>query len=236
MTSASKPSLSDLGKIRAMDTCSVSNAIERLDVRPRNEGFVVGALRCQFPNFEPMLGYAVTGLIRSMTAPMTARCYYDRIDFWEYVTTIPEPRVLVLQDVDDTPGVGAFVGEMHATIALALKCVGYVTNGAVRDLAAVQELGFQLFAGSVAVSHSYAHLVEFGQPVEIGGLRIAPGDLLHGDRHGVQMIPWEIASEIPEQAAKIETVELELKKFCRSPQFSLNGLSDRLKLASKDCL
>jgi regulator of RNase E activity RraA len=159
---------------------------------------------------------------------MTGRCYYDRIDFWEYVATIPEPRVLVLQDVDHAPGVGAFVGEIHATIALALKCVGYVTNGAVRDLAAVKEMGFHFFSGSVAVSHSYAHLVEFGQPVEIGGLRIAPGDLLHGDQHGIQTIPLGIASEIPAQASKIHSAELELKEFCRSPQFSLKGLSDRL--------
>jgi regulator of RNase E activity RraA len=236
MTSKLAISQADLDKIRRMDTCSVSNAIERFNVRPRNEGFVVGALRCQFPDFEPMLGYAVTGLIRSMTAPMTGACYYDRLDFWEYVTTIPEPRVLVLQDVDHAAGVGAFVGEIHATIALALKCIGYVTNGAVRDLAAVKELGFHLFAGGVAVSHSYAHLVEFGQPVEIGGLRIAPGDLLHGDRNGVQAVPLEIASEIPQQAAAIRSAEQELKAFCRSPQFSLQGLSERLQQVAKDCL
>jgi len=219
-----------------MDTCSVSNAIERFNVRLRNEGFVAGTVRCRFPNFEPMLGHAVTGLIRSTAAPMTGRCYYDRIDFWEYVTTIPEPRVLVLQDVDHAPGVGAFVGENHATIALALKCVGYVTNGAVRDLAAVKELGFHLFSGSVSVSHSYAHLVEFGQAVEIGGLKIAPGDLLHGDQHGVQTIPLEIVSEIPEQAAKIHGAEFDLIEFCRSPQFSLKGLSERLERASKDSM
>lgn len=219
-----------------MDTCTVSNAIERFSVRLRNEGFVAGTVCCRFPNFESMLGYAVTGLIRSTSAPMTGRCYYDRIDFWEYVTTIPEPRVLVLQDVDHAPGVGAFVGEIHATIALALKCVGYVTNGAVRDLAAVKELGFHLFSGSVSVSHSYAHLVEFGQAVEIGGLKIAPGDLLHGDQHGVQTIPLEIASEIPEQAAKIHAAEFDLIEFCRSPQFSLKKLSERLERASKDCM
>ena len=236
MTGKLNPSQAVLEKIRALDTCTVSNAIERFNVRLRNEGFVAGTVCCRFPNFESMLGYAVTGLIRSTSAPMTGRCYYDRIDFWEYVTTIPEPRVLVLQDVDHAPGVGAFVGEIHATIALALKCVGYVTNGAVRDLAAVKELGFHLFSGSVSVSHSYAHLVEFGQAVEIGGLKITPGDLLHGDQHGVQTIPLEIAAEIPEQAAKIHAAEFDLIEFCRSSQFSLKGLSERLERASKDCM
>ena len=44
-------------QIRKLDTCTVSNAIERLKVRPRNEGSVSGsALRCIFPNLPPVLG------------------------------------------------------------------------------------------------------------------------------------------------------------------------------------
>jgi regulator of RNase E activity RraA len=226
----------DLQRVRALDTCSVSNAIERLNVRLRNEGFVSGAIRCRFPNLEPMLGYAVTGRIRSASPPMTGRCYYDRMDFWSYVASIPEPRVIALQDIDHMPGVGAFFGEIHATIAQALKCQGYVTNGAVRDLPSVKSLGFHLFSGSVAVSHAYAHLVEFGEPVEIGGLKIKPGDLLHGDRHGVQTIPPEVISQIPQEVERLSCAESELIRFCRSPQFSLERLSDKLKQISEDCL
>ena len=142
------------------------------------------------------------------------------MDFWNYLVTIPEPRVLVFQDVDDRPGLGAFADEIHATIGLALKCIGCVTNGAVRDLPTVKALGFHLFSGSVAVSHAYAHIVEFGNPVEIGGLKIVPGDLIHGDRHGVQSIPLECVSEIPQEAEKIRCAERQLIEYCRSPQFS----------------
>ena len=223
-------------QLKALDTCTVSNAIERLNVRLRNEGFVVGASECRFPSLPPMLGYAVTGRIRSSSPPMTGRCYYDRIDFWRYVATLPAPRVMVLEDVDPVPGSGAFVGEMHAAIGLALDCVGYVTNGAARDLPAVEALGFHLFSGSVSVSHAYAHLTEFGEPVEIGGLKISPGDLIHGDCHGVQVIPIEIAGRIPQVAAKIEGSENELKRFCQSRQFSLEGLSGWLAQAGRDCL
>jgi 4-hydroxy-4-methyl-2-oxoglutarate aldolase len=204
-----------LDKLKTLDTCTASNAIERLNVRLRNEGFVAGALRCRFPNFNPMLGYAVTGRIRSSSPPMTGRCYYDRMDFWKYVTKLPEPRVIVLEDVDHRPGLGAFFGEMHAVIGLALNCIGYVTNGAVRDLPAVKELGFHLFSGSVSVSHAYAHLVDFGDPVNIGGLKISPGDLIHGDCHGVQTIPLEIAAQIPDEAEKVLFSENELKQFCQ---------------------
>jgi|CZKS01.1.fsa_nt_gi regulator of RNase E activity RraA len=223
-------------KLKTLDTCTASNAIERLNVRLRNEGFVAGTLRCRFQNFEPMLGYAVTGRIRSASAPLSGRCYYDRMDFWKYLATLPEPRVMVLEDIDHRPGLGAFVGEMHAVIGLALNCIGYVTNGAVRDLVAVKELGFHLFSGTVSVSHAYAHLVDFGDPVTIGGLKITPGDLIHGDRHGVQTIPLKIAAQIPEEAEKVMRSESELKEFCQSPQFSLDGLAKRLKQGPRDCL
>ena len=142
---------------------------------------------------------------------------------------------MVLQDADPQARLGAFVGEIHATIGLALKCVGCVTNGAVRDLPAVEALGFQLFAGSVSVSHSYAHIIDFGEPVEIGGLKIQSGDLMHGDRHGVLTIPLEIAADVPAEAAKILAEERELTEFCRSPEFSLEELAKRLRRSPGNC-
>jgi len=221
-------SATDLAKLGALDTCIVSNAIERLNVRLRNEGFVSGQVTCRFPDLPPVIGYAATARIRTAAPPMRFRCYYDRMDWWTYVASVPSPCVIVLEDVDRVPGVGAFVGEVHAHIGRALHCAGCVTNGAVRDLPALKALGFQLFAGSVAVSHSYAHIIEFGEPVEIGGLTIQSGDLLHGDLHGVHAIPLEIAAKVPDEAARLIREERELTDFCTSPQFSLDELAKRL--------
>jgi len=217
-------------KIQKLDTCTVSNAIDRLGARLRNEGSISGrAVRCMFPNLPPTLGYAVTGRMRSTSAPVQGRAYHENMNWWRYVASIPEPRVMVVQDADEQPGAGALVGELHAVIGLALHCVGYVTNGAVRDLAAVEAMRFQLFAGNVAVSHMYAHISEFGEPVEIGGLKILPGDLIHGDRQGVHIIPMSIAPEIPRMAEQILAEERELKEFCRSSEFSLDALDRKLQ-------
>ncbi len=219
----------DFKKLRSLDAPTVSNVIERFDVRLRNEGFAYGTVRCLFPRLPAMLGYAVTARIRSSSPPIAGRCYYDRIDFWKHVLTIPRPRILVLRDIDPHPGLGAFVGEIHAHIALSLDCHGCVTNGAVRDLPAIEALGFPLFAGSVAVSHAYAHIIEFGDTVEIGSLRIKPGDLVHGDLHGVQTIPLSIAAEIPRKAAELMEHEQELIRLCRSRDFSLEHLEQKLR-------
>ena len=142
---------------------------------------------------------------------------------------------MVLEDVDPKPGVGAFVGEIHAVIGRALTCVGCVTNGAVRDLPAVEALGFKLFAGNIAVSHSYSHIIEFGEPVEIGGLKIRSGDLIPGDRPGVLATPLDLVTDIPREAAKILEEERELIQFCASPQFSVQELSKRIRNASSNC-
>jgi regulator of RNase E activity RraA len=170
-----------LEQLRTLDARTVSNAIERLDVRLRNEGFSDISVRCLSPSLPPRVGYAATGRIRTMSAPTARYWYHDRLDWWEYLATIPAPRVIVFEDMDKRPGFGALFGEVHAQIGRALGCIGYVTNGAVRDLAGIERTGFHLFARGVSVSHAYAHVVDFGEPVEVGGLRVNPGDLLHGD-------------------------------------------------------
>jgi regulator of RNase E activity RraA len=60
--------------------------------------------------------------------------------------------------------------------------------------------------------------------VEIGGLRIQSGELLHGDRHGFQSIPVEIAAEIPAAAARLAKREQALIALCRASDFSLEKL------------
>jgi 4-hydroxy-4-methyl-2-oxoglutarate aldolase len=224
-------------RLRRLDTCSVSNAIERFDVRLRNKGFVSGAVRCRFPRLPPMLGYAVTARVLTSSAPMKkGACYFDRMDWWSYLASLPAPRVMVLQDHDHTPGLGALVGEIHTTIAQALQGVGCITNGAVRDLGAVEALNFPLFSGRVSVSHAYAHVVDFGNPVEVGGLVFQPGDLVHGDRNGVHIIPREIAEYVPDMARRIQEQEKDLTEFYRSGAFSLEQLSDRMQAVSRDAL
>ena len=216
-------------RIQATDTCTVSNAIERLQGRMRNDGVIsAAALHAIFPKLPPMLGYAATGRMRSTTPPVAGRAYHENMNWWRYVASIPEPRVIVVEDMDDRPGAGALVGELHAVIGMALNCAGYVTNGSVRDLPAGEALGFHLFAAGAAVSHMFAHITEFGTPVELGGLRISPGDLIHGDCHGVQTIPFPVAGRVPEMVAQILREERQLKEFCRSPEFSLENLDRKL--------
>jgi 4-hydroxy-4-methyl-2-oxoglutarate aldolase len=210
--------------LRRLDACTLANAIETFHERLRNEGFADSSVHCRFPHLRPMLGYAATVKVRGSAPPITSGTYHDRTDWWNYILSLPEPRVVVVQDVATKVGFGSLLGAVHVNILRALGCVGAVTNGAVRDLPAADKLEFSLFARSVSVSHAYIHIVEFGTPVEIGGLKIQSGDLLHGDMHGVQSIPSDIAGKIPLAAAEIIARDQELISLCQSRDFSVEKL------------
>jgi regulator of RNase E activity RraA len=209
--------------LRQFNSPTVSNAIEVFNVRPRNQGFMNSEVRCIFPEMGVMVGYAVTAKIRAAERAAPGKAVPPSTH-WEKIVQVPAPRVVVVQDLDDPPAVGSLWGEVNSNIHRALGCVGVVTDGGVRDIDEVRALGFHFFARAEIVSHAYIHTVETGTPVEVGGLRIQPGDLIHADRHGVLTIPREIAPKIAEGVQKMEDMERPIIQYCQSKEFTLEGL------------
>jgi 4-hydroxy-4-methyl-2-oxoglutarate aldolase len=213
-----------LEALRQLDSCAVANAIETFSVRLRNTGFADASVRCILEDLPPLVGYAATIRVRTSDAPMEGDKYYYRLDWLDHVLTVPSPRILVVQDIDRHAGLGSFIGDVHMNILRALDGVGVVTNGAVRNVEAARALKFQLFAGNLSVSHAFAHVYDFGAPVQIGHMPVRPSDLLHGDRHGVQTVPIEIAREIPNVAKRMLDEEREIIELCKSSAFNLERL------------
>ncbi len=217
-----------LDELRKISSPTIANAIETFNVRPRSAGFVASEIVCRFPKLGVMVGYAATALIRAEPGPVEGH-RAPEFAWWDHVAASPGPRVVVMHDLDEPRGQGAYWGEVQANIHKALGCVGTVTDGTVRDLPEAEALGFHFFSAHVSVSHAYIHMVDFGLPVKVSGLWIRPGDLLHGDQHGVVVIPPEIAPQIPEAAARIEARERKMIAACRKPGVTL----DELKAARK---
>ena len=221
----------DLIALRELSTPTVSNAVEVFDKRGRNQGFMSPEIKCLFPDLGVLVGHAVTARFAAEQAPAQAASRYD---FWKYILGIPEPRVVVMQDLDQPPGVGAYFGEVQTNIHKRLGCKGVITNGHVRDLDEVETLGFHYLAAGVCVSHSYVHLIDFGGEVKVGGLVVRSGDLMHADKHGAMVVPKEVAKDIPDAAAGIVEREQTIIDLCNSPEFSLERLNDSyLSFSSK---
>lgn len=213
----------DFQALRKITSPSVANAIEEFNVRPREAGNLSSDIRGLFPEIGPIVGYAATAMIRAEPKPIEGH-RASTFGWWDFVLSIPAPRVVVVHDLDDPRGQGAQWGEVQANIHKALGCVGVVTDGSVRDLDEVRALGFQFCAAHVSVSHANVHMVDFGIPVKVGGVWIKPGDLVHADQHGVVAVPPEIAAGIPEAIAAVEARERRIISVCQSPDFSVERL------------
>jgi regulator of RNase E activity RraA len=225
-------SAEQLEELRRFNTPTISNAIELFNIRKRHLGFLPHQIRCLLPELGPIVGYAVTSQTRAShhTEPqpdLTA-------DYFRYVAAQPGPKVAVGQDLDEPPGLGAQFGEVTATIHQKLGCVGHVTSGCPRDLDEVRALGFQLFGLNACVSHAYVRLVDFGKPVTLMGVEILPGELIHADKHGVCIIPIDIAPKLAEACRKIDELERPLLEMCRADTFDLEEyLAARAKMKAR---
>jgi 4-hydroxy-4-methyl-2-oxoglutarate aldolase len=215
-----------LESLARYDAPTLANAIETFDLQPRDVGFADSRIRCMFPELGRMVGFAATATMVARGAPGPDWAGAGNDALYSHARTIRAPRVVVVKDLDDSPAHGSLWGEVHATIFGALGCVGCVTDGAVRDLDEARGMGFHFFAAGPSVSHSYVRVETVGEPVELGGLVIAPGDLLHADQHGVLKIPLEIASELPAAADRVIESEQALLRWVRSDDFDPDRLAE----------
>ena len=217
-----------LETLRKIPSPSIANAIETFDVKPRNKGFMLPQIKSIFPDMPHMIGYAVTAVIGAEMPP-SKNMNVSRLDWVDAITSVPEPRVLVMKDIDYPNVVGSFWGEVQANIHKALGCVGTITDGGVRDLDEMRELGFNAFATDVLVSHAYVHLIEVGVPVTVGGMDVKMGDIVLGDQHGVVGIPMDIAAELPAAVKRVEDREQVMIGMCQAPDFTVEKLKDQLR-------
>lgn len=186
-----------LAKLASFDTPTICNIIELFFVRPRNQGYMDGRIQCNFPQFPPMVGFAVTASFRSDAPPAGGDVYGSMDRQVELFAEQPGPAVVVFQDLDD-PAVAATFGEVMCSTYKAFGSAGLITSGGGRDLDQVRDINYPVFTSSTICAHAYCHMLNIGLPVRVGGLTVTTGNLLHGDANGVTDIPLEIANEICE--------------------------------------
>lgn len=206
--------------LAAWDTPALSNALDALGLRPRGTGHTDGSVR-RVTGTAPMVG-------RAVTARMAARePGEDGISVARLHRAIAEadgPVVVVLGDVDEPAGAGAFLGEVNGSLLAALGVRGLVTNGRVRDVTELRGFPYAVYATGLCVARSYLRLLDVGTEVTVAGMTVWPGDLLHGDEHGVLHIPAEAVPGILEQAAAIRDEEQSIVAWSRSDDFSVEKL------------
>ena len=204
--------------LQSVDTPTVCNAIEVAQGQRGFDAFTRGTMLASDPR--PMVGYAVTAQIAALAPPTedapTIRA--RRMAYYRAMADAAKPSVAVVQDLDYPDCIGAYWGEVNTTIHKGFGMSGALTNGVMRDLGDMAP-DFPVVAGSIGPSHGFVHVRSVGTPVTIHGLTIAPGDLVHADRHGAVVVPPEVIPHLATAVARMQATEQLILAPARAPGF-----------------
>ena len=207
--------------LKSVDSPTLSNAVEPFEVRDRCDGFIGGSIGPLFPDLGVMVGQALTVTMTNAPGPTAGRDGYWQM--WDALEAAPKPAVLVIADASGQPTRCAFFGEVMATMATRLGAVGVVTNSGVRDLDEVHALGLHYFAPYPVVSHANFSITNVGGPVTLDGQHVRTGDILHGDKNGIVIIPAEILDKLPDEVNKVRERERATMDVIKSADFDLKA-------------
>ena len=213
-----KLSKEQLEELRAIDSPTIANAIEHFKVRGRVQGYVGSDVRSLIPGLGSMLGYAITCKGDSTTEGKNVERAHQQL--YAAIAASPKPAIVVIQDDGRDKVHSCHAGEMMATTMKRCGAIGLVTDGGLRDIIEVTSLGgFHYFGAGLVVAHGNPLIYDVGAEVTISGVKIRPGDLLHGDENGITAIPEEIADQVASQAMSVRETEHKRLQEILSPDF-----------------
>lgn len=226
MTDELTPKL--IEKLLSVDSPTISNAIEIFDIRSRREGYMGPEILCRFPDLGRAVGYAVTATIVEYD-PKFPPDPEERIKWLEALANSPKPAICVIKDTTHRKGWSSHWGEITGTMTQELGSIGIVTDGAVRDMEALHAMGMKVWSEYVVVSHGHIDIGLADIPVEVGGLTVSPGDILHADCNGVVAIPKDLLDKLPGAIDEILDNEQRIIGDLRKNGFDVSTLRKEIK-------
>lgn len=151
-----------------------------------------------------LCGFARTGLyMKRYHLPAGHNPYALEMDL---IDSLKPGEIAVLACDGPTDRIAPW-GELLTTASMVRGAAGCLTDGLVRDVRRIRELGFPLFHGGIGPldTRGRAEMMAVDEAVEVGGARVEPGDFIFGDADGVVIVPQRMAEEVVKLAlAKIE--------------------------------
>jgi len=183
--------------LQQVDTPTVCNAIEVAQGKRGFDNFTRGTMQASDPQAPAIVGYARTAKISAQRPSVDPvdEVKARRMTYYKHMAEAARPTIAVIEDVDFPGCVGAFWGEINTTVHKGFGVGGALTNGVMRDLGDLPA-GFPVVAGSVGPSHAFVHVTEIGTQVNVFGLVVEDGDLVHADRHGALVIPKDVTGDL----------------------------------------
>lgn len=203
-----------LEELKNYDTPSITNVVATYPNNPLCLGlynpwsenwYTDETIKCMYPDLGRRVGYAVTCVYGK---PDLA---YSRLTFMDVVDALdasPRPTVMVLEQ-KFPPGLAAKAGLVGGNMVSAMKalgCVGLVSNGPSRDLDEIRPMDFQYLLTGLTAGHGDMGVYAVNVPVSVGGMDVAPGEIVHMDENGACKFP---ADKIEAVLTNVKALQVE---------------------------
>jgi len=219
--------IENIKKLVEFDTPTVANGLEMLGLRDPTVGYTGPDVRALMPEMGVRVGIAVTSRMDTTTAGVDnpPGLFDDWIRLMVQTARIGSealPVFGVMEAVGPRPRYTVTIGDGMGTIMRLAGCVGFVTNGSIRDIEGVRAIGLPCWAAGLSPMHGRLRWLDIGSPVVIDGMTVRTGDIIHADANGVLVIPLAIADQIYDKAQAVRTREQGLFAKWRAPGYTID--------------